>query len=54
VWRVVTRPATGRTSARPEFLEQAAEEVLKEEWTRRSWSKLPQGGALEVEGVRLG
>ncbi|HTX70646.1 MAG TPA: ABC transporter substrate-binding protein [Thermoleophilia bacterium] len=40
--------------ARPEFLEQAAEEVLKEEWAVRSWSKLPQGGGLEVEGVRLG
>ena len=40
--------------ARPEFLEQAATEVLKEEWERRSWSKLPHGGGLEVEGVRLG
>ena len=37
--------------ARPEFLEQAATEVLKEEWERRSWSKLPEGGGLEVEGV---
>jgi ABC-type nitrate/sulfonate/bicarbonate transport system substrate-binding protein len=40
--------------AAPEFLEQAAIEVLKEEWQRRSWSKLPQGGGLEVEGTRLG
>ena len=40
--------------ARPEFLEKAAEEVLKEEWARRSWSKLPEGGGLEVEGTRLG
>ena len=40
--------------ARPEFLEKAAEEVLKEEWEQRSWSKLPHGGSLEVEGVRLG
>ena len=40
--------------ARPDFLEKAAEEVLKEEWEQRSWSKLPHGGALEVEGVRLG
>jgi ABC-type nitrate/sulfonate/bicarbonate transport system substrate-binding protein len=40
--------------ARPEFLEQAATEVLKEEWERRSWSKLPEGGGLEVEGARLG
>jgi ABC-type nitrate/sulfonate/bicarbonate transport system substrate-binding protein len=40
--------------ARPEFLEKAAEEVLKEEWEKRSWSKLPHGGGLEVEGTRLG
>ena len=40
--------------ARPEFLEKAAEEVLKEEWARRRWSKLPHGGGLEVEGTRLG
>jgi ABC-type nitrate/sulfonate/bicarbonate transport system substrate-binding protein len=40
--------------ARPEFLEKAFEEVLKEEWARRSWSKLPAGGGLEVEGTRLG
>jgi ABC-type nitrate/sulfonate/bicarbonate transport system substrate-binding protein len=38
----------------PEFLEQAAIEVLKEEWQKRSWSKLPTGGGLEVEGIRLG
>ena len=40
--------------ARPEFLEQAAVAVLEEEWQRRSWTKLPGGGALEAEGVRLG
>jgi ABC-type nitrate/sulfonate/bicarbonate transport system substrate-binding protein len=40
--------------AAPEFLEKAATEVLKEEWERRSWSKLPQGGGLEVTGTRLG
>ena len=40
--------------AAPEFLEQAAVEVLKEEWATRSWSKLPEGGGLEAEGVRLG
>jgi len=40
--------------ARPEFLEQAAVEVLKEEWERRSWTKLPAGGALEADGTRLG
>jgi ABC-type nitrate/sulfonate/bicarbonate transport system substrate-binding protein len=40
--------------AAPEFLEKAAIEVLKEEWAKRSWSKLPHGGRLEVEGTRLG
>ena len=40
--------------AAPEFLEQAAVEVLGEEWETRSWSKLPEGGGLEAEGVRLG
>jgi ABC-type nitrate/sulfonate/bicarbonate transport system substrate-binding protein len=40
--------------AAPEFLEKAATEVLKEEWQRRSWNKLPKGGGLEVEGTRLG
>ena len=37
-----------------EFLEKAAIEVLKEEWDRRSWSKLPEGGGLEAKGTRLG
>ncbi|MGB9177075.1 MAG: hypothetical protein WCB46_10105 [Methanoregula sp.] len=40
--------------AAPEFLEKAAEEVLKEEWARRSWSKLPHGHELKLEGTRLG
>ena len=40
--------------ARPEFLEQAAVEVLKEEWQRRSWSKLAEGGRLDAAGTRLG
>jgi ABC-type nitrate/sulfonate/bicarbonate transport system substrate-binding protein len=40
--------------AAPKFLEKAATEVLKEEWERRSWSKLPAGRGLEAEGVRLG
>ena len=39
--------------AAPEFLEQAAIEVLGEEWERRSWSKLPEGAGLEAEGTRL-
>ena len=40
--------------AHPDFLEKAFGEVLKEEWAVRSWSKLPAGGGLEVEGTRLG
>jgi ABC-type nitrate/sulfonate/bicarbonate transport system substrate-binding protein len=40
--------------ARPDFLEKAFVEVVEEEWQRRSWSKLPEGGALEAEGTRLG
>ena len=39
---------------RPEFLEQAAAEVLEEEWERRSWIKLPAGGGLELKATRLG
>ena len=34
--------------AAPEFLETGGVEVLKEEWERRSWSKLPQGGGLDA------
>jgi hypothetical protein len=30
--------------AAPQILEQAVTEVLKEEWEKRSWSKLPEGG----------
>jgi len=40
--------------AAPEFLEQAATEVFKEEWEKRSWSKLAQGGGINIEGTRLG
>lgn len=40
--------------AAPEFLERAAIEVLEEEWERRSWSKLPRGGKIDVDGTRLG
>jgi len=40
--------------AAPEFLEQAATQVLEEEWERRSWSKLPAGGGLNASGTRLG
>jgi len=40
--------------AAPEFLERAAIEVLEEEWEKRSWSKLPRGGKIDVDGTRLG
>ena len=40
--------------AAPEFLEQAAKEVLAEEWETRSWTKLPEGGTLEISHTRLG
>ncbi len=40
--------------ARPEFLEKAATQVLEEEWEKKSWTKLAEGGGLEVEGTRLG
>ena len=40
--------------ARPEFLENAIIDVLKEEWEKRSWSKLEKGGRLDVDAVRLG
>ena len=34
--------------AAPEFLEQAAEELLEEEWTKRSTAKLPEATQLEI------
>jgi hypothetical protein len=40
--------------AAPQFLEQAAKELLEEEWTRRSAARLPEGTALEVSATRLG
>ena len=40
--------------AAPEFLEQAAEVLLQEEWTRRSSAKLPEATQLEVSTTRLG
>ena len=40
--------------ARPEFLENAAIAVMKEEWEKRSWSKLDKGGSLDANSVRLG
>jgi len=38
----------------PEFLEQAAEELLEEEWKKRSAAKLPQVTTLEISATRLG
>ena len=49
--------------AAPEFLEKAAQEVIKEEWKKRSWCKLPEGTEVELSthprsdscgGLRLG
>ncbi len=41
--------------AAPEFSgEGGSGSPYKEEWERRSWSKLPEGVGLEAEGVRLG
>ena len=40
--------------AAPQFLEQAARELLEEEWTVRSTSKLPQPTELGVPDARLG
>ncbi|TFH19658.1 MAG: ABC transporter substrate-binding protein [Acidimicrobiales bacterium] len=40
--------------AAPDFLEQAARELLEEEWTRQSTSKLPEPTELGVPGIRLG
>jgi ABC-type nitrate/sulfonate/bicarbonate transport system substrate-binding protein len=40
--------------AQPKFLEQAMTQVLEEEWTRKSWGKLPTGAGLEAHGTRLG
>ena len=40
--------------AAPDFLEQAARELLEEEWTRQSTSKLPEPTDLGVPGIRLG
>ena len=40
--------------AAPEFLEQAAEELLGEEWTKVTTAKLPQATEMEVHTHRLG
>jgi ABC-type nitrate/sulfonate/bicarbonate transport system substrate-binding protein len=40
--------------AAPQFFEQAARELLEEEWTLRSTSKLPQPTELGAPDARLG
>ena len=40
--------------AAPEFLEQAARELLEEEWKKRTTSKLPETAAPLASGERLG
>jgi ABC-type nitrate/sulfonate/bicarbonate transport system substrate-binding protein len=40
--------------AAPEFLEQAARELLEQEWQKRTTSKLPEGAAPLASGSRLG
>jgi len=40
--------------AAPEFLEQAARELLEEEWKKRTTSKLPETAAPLTSGSRLG
>jgi ABC-type nitrate/sulfonate/bicarbonate transport system substrate-binding protein len=40
--------------AAPEFLEQAARELLEDEWKKRTTSKLPKTAAPLASGERLG
>jgi ABC-type nitrate/sulfonate/bicarbonate transport system substrate-binding protein len=40
--------------AAPEFLEQAARELLEEEWKKRTMSKLPQAADPLQSGGRIG
>ena len=40
--------------AAPEFLEQAARDLLEEEWMKRSMAKLPEGTELHAATTRLG
>jgi hypothetical protein len=40
--------------AAPEFLEQAARELLEEEWTKRTTAKLPETAKPLQSGIRLG
>jgi hypothetical protein len=40
--------------AAPEFIEQAARELLEDEWKKRTTSKLPEVAASLASGDRLG
>ena len=40
--------------AAPEFLEQAAKELLEQEWKKRTTSKLPKATELLAAGRRIG
>jgi len=40
--------------AAPEFLEQAAKELLDEDWERKSWNRLPEGAKFETSMTRIG
>ena len=40
--------------AAPEFLEQAARDLLEEEWAKRSMARLPEGTELHAATTRLG
>ena len=43
-----------RDWAAPEFLEQAAEELIAEQWTKKTIDKLPEGTEIEIASHRLG
>ena len=43
-----------REWAAPEFFEQAAQELLEQEWKKRSAAKLPEATEVDVSTMRLG
>ena len=43
-----------REWAAPEFFEQAARELLEEQWQQKSTEKLPETTVLQTESRRLG
>ena len=40
--------------AAPEFFEQAARELLEEEWKKRSMAKLPESSEIGIAALPLG